>query len=108
MSKNKGDQAELLAIEYLLNLDYTILAHNFYFKGGEIDIIVTKNDTLHFVEVKSGISFEPIYNITPSKIRRISKGAFIYMKKYKLDMAFCIDALIVKNKEIEFIKNITL
>ena len=107
-TKNKGNIAEDKAVKYLKENNYKILDRNFYFKGGEIDIIAFKNHTIHFVEVKSGSSFEPIFNITPSKIKRIIKGANIYMQKNRLNNAFCIDAIIIKDNNIEHIKNITL
>lgn len=107
-TRNKGNKAENKACEFLINKEYKIIERNFYFKGGEIDIIALKNNVIHFIEVKSGNSFEPIFNITHPKIKRIIKGAYIYMKKTKLNKAFCIDAIIIKNNSIEHIKNITL
>ncbi len=108
-TKNKGDLAEIKACEFLKKNDFKILKRNFYFKGGEIDIIAYKKNTLHFIEVKSGNSFEPVFNITASKIKRIIKGAYIYMRQNRLNsIPFCIDAIIVKNNSIEYIKNITL
>jgi len=107
-TKTKGNLAESKACDFLIQNDYKILKRNFYFRGGEIDIIAFKDNTIHFIEVKSGSSFEPIFNITPSKIKRIIKGAYIYMKKTKLNKPFCIDAIIIKENFIEHIKNLTL
>ena len=78
---------------------------NYYSRFGEIDIIARKEDVLHFVEVKSG-AYEPIYQITPSKISKILKTADIYRQKKRLDMDFCLDAVIV-SEGIELIENIT-
>jgi len=107
-TKIKGNIAENRACKFLEKKNFKIIERNFYFKGGEIDIIALKNQTLHFIEVKSGNSFEPIYNITTSKISRIIKGAYIYMKKNKLNYAFSIDAIIVKDTQIEYLPNLTL
>jgi len=107
-TKNKGNLAEDKACRYLEENNFKILKRNFYFKGGEIDIIAFKDKTLHFIEVKSGNSFEPIYNITKSKLNRIIKGAYIYMKKNRLNYAFSIDAVIVKDTEIQYLSNLTL
>ncbi len=107
-TKTKGNLAEDKACEFLIQKGYKILNRNFYFKGGEIDIIALKNHTIHFIEVKSGSGFEPIFNITPSKIKRIIKGANIYMQKNRLNNAFCIDAIIIKKDLIEHLKNLTL
>ena len=106
-SRSKGFLAEKRAIEFLENRGFKIIDKNFYTKLGEIDIIAAKNNTLHFIEVKSGKNFEPIFNITPSKLQKIIKTAYIYLKKNKIDMPFCIDAVIIKDKNIDFIENIT-
>ena len=107
-SKNKGNIAEQRAQKFLINNGYRIVDTNFYCRGGEIDIIAYKDNVLHFIEVKSGNNFEPIYNITPKKLNRIIKCAYFYIKKNKINLAFCIDAIIIKNSSIEMIKNLTL
>lgn len=108
MSRAKGNIAEEKATKYLEDLGYEILDRNFYIKGGEIDIICKKNSVLHFVEVKSGSGFNPVFNITPVKVKRVIKTAQLYMKKNNLNLAFCIDALIIRDDEIEFLENITI
>jgi putative endonuclease len=107
-TKRKGDLAEKKAKEFLLEKEFEILQTNFYCKGGEIDIIAYKRGVFHFIEVKSGENFEPIYNITPKKLNRIVKCAYFYMKKNDIKNAFCIDAVIVKKESLEFIENLTL
>jgi len=107
-SKEKGKIAEEKALKYLLKKGYKILDKNFYFKGGEIDIIALKEHTIHFIEVKSGENFNPIYNITPLKLKRIIKGIFIYLKKKKLNYKFCIDVITVQKDKITHIENITI
>jgi len=101
-----GNRAEDKACKYLTEHGYRIIERNFYSKFGEIDIIAYKDDVLHFIEVKSGNNFEPVYNITPSKIKRIVKTAQYYMKLNKLDPVFCIDAVIVKDG-VEHLVNIS-
>jgi putative endonuclease len=53
MSRAKGDIAEELACGFLLERGFFIVERNFYSRFGEIDIIASKDDTLHFIEVKS-------------------------------------------------------
>ncbi len=106
MSRQKGSFAEDRAVDYLQSHGYLVIDRNYYSRFGEIDIIATKDEVLHIVEVKSG-EYDPIYQITPAKLSKIQKTALIYMSKKKLDMDFCIDALIV-TEDIEFIENITL
>ena len=64
MSRALGDIAEEKACFYLRDLGFQIIERNYTLRGGEIDIIAIKDEVLHFIEVKSGSSYDPIYNIT--------------------------------------------
>jgi len=52
-SHAKGQRAEDCAAAWLSAEGYTIVERNFRVRGGEIDIIAFKDETLVFVEVKS-------------------------------------------------------
>ncbi len=108
--KTYGDESESLATRFLEQEGFIILERNYYArKLGEIDIIAKKEDVLHFIEVKSGkADFDPIYNVTPAKLRKVINSSHYYMKSKRLDMAFSIDALIIRYDEVEFIENVTL
>jgi putative endonuclease len=108
MSIKKGHLAEDLAKTYLLENNFRIIERNFYSRFGEIDLIVVKDGVLHFVEVKSGVGFDPIYNMTKSKLSKIIKTSQVYMKKNKLDMPYSFDLILVRDEKIEFLENITL
>ena len=105
-----GDKSENLATQFLEQEGFIILERNYFArKLGEIDIIAQKQEILHFIEVKSGrADFDPIYNVTPSKLRKVIHSSHYYMKTKKLDMAFSIDVLIIRHDEVEFIENVTL
>ena len=105
-----GDQSEDFATAFLKQEDFIILERNYFArKLGEIDIIAQRDDVLHFIEVKSGkADFDPVYNVTPSKLRKVINSAHYYMKTKNLDVAFSIDALIIRHDEVEFIENVTL
>jgi putative endonuclease len=107
-SVKKGKIAEEMAINFLKESGFEIIDKNFYCKGGEIDIIATKDSVYHFIEVKSGSGFEPIYNITYKKLNRIIKCATLFLQKKRINLPFCIDAIIIKDNEIDFIENLTL
>lgn len=108
-TKAKGDIAEQLAVKYLKTLGFKIIMTNYFAKKmGEIDIIASKDKVYHFIEVKSGVGFDPVYNLTPSKLRKIINSTHFYLKEKQLDVAFCIDAVIIRDSEVEFIENITL
>ena len=109
MSRAKGNVAEERAADFLIEKGFCIVERNFCSRFGEIDIIASKDNALHFVEVKSGEDYElAIKNITPKKLSRIIKTANVYMKKNAYDGDFCLDAIIVTSNCIELVENITL
>ncbi len=109
MSKSKGDYFEDKAVEFLSSNGFKIVERNYYArKLGEIDIIVSKDNIYHFVEVKSGKSFEAVYNITPNKLHKLYRSIEYYLKVKNLDVAYCVDAIIFSGEELEYLENITL
>jgi len=109
MSTSKGKYFESKAVDYLKEKDFIIIEINFFAKKiGEIDIICKKNDVYHFVEVKSGENFEAVYNITASKLSKLKRSVEYYVQIKKLDIAYCIDAIIFSGEELEYLENITL
>jgi putative endonuclease len=110
LSRFFGKVSEDRAIDFLQDRGFSIVDRNYYAsKLGEIDIIAKKGNILHFIEVKSSrANFEPIYNITPAKIRKIINSANYYLKQKGLNFAWCIDALVIKGDRVELIENITL
>jgi len=108
-TKQTGDYFEQLACNYLIENNFFIIETNYYAKKlGEIDIIAKKDDIYHFVEVKSGSGFEAIYNITPSKLRKLYKSIEYYLKVKNLDVTYSIDAIVFDNQQIEYLENISL
>ncbi|RUM67845.1 MAG: YraN family protein [Sulfurospirillum sp.] len=106
MSRAKGKIGEDQALLFLQDRDFKVIDRNFYSRFGEIDLIAIKDETLHFIEVKSG-KWDPVHQITPAKLKKIIKTAQIYLSKNRLDMEYCFDAVIVEDNEINLIENIT-
>ena len=52
-----GNKGEDIACDFLINNGFRIIGRNVSNKLGEIDIVAKRNKTLHFIEVKSGISY---------------------------------------------------
>jgi putative endonuclease len=108
-TKAKGNIAEDRGCEYLRSHGFRILERNVYNRFGEIDIVAFKDQVLHFVEVKSALTYEQaVNNITTSKLQKLNRTIAMYLQKTKYSMDYCIDALIVTEDNIEFIDNITL
>ncbi|ANI89568.1 hypothetical protein A9P82_09855 [Arachidicoccus ginsenosidimutans] len=77
-NKNVGDKGENLATVYLEKLGYKILYRNWRFKFVEIDIIASKENVLHFIEVKTrtGAAFgRPEEAVTKKKMEQMKLGA---------------------------------
>ena len=108
MSRALGDIAEDKACDYLSDLGFQIIERNYTLRGGEIDIIALKDEVLHFIEVKSGSSYDPLYNITPKKLQFVINTAHRFMQKKNLNMAFQIDGLSVQNGVCKLVENITI
>ena len=105
-----GQQNEASAVAFLEQEGFQILEQNYYArKLGEIDIVAMKDGVLHFIEVKSGqADFDPIYNFSSSKQRKVINSAYYYMKERGLDVIFSIDLIVIRWGEIEFLENVTI
>lgn len=96
-----GKLGEEIAKKYLIKHGYKILEENYTKKYGEIDLISQKDNKIHFIEVKSVVSYEtsknvtrgtykdvphetqniydPIQNVHPIKIKRLSRVIQVYL-----------------------------
>ncbi|MDR0747509.1 MAG: YraN family protein [Helicobacteraceae bacterium] len=108
MSRKKGFEAETRACEWLVSRGFEITDRNFQKRFGEIDIVAKKSEVLHFIEVKSGEGFDPIHAFTKAKLKKVVMTAMSYMESKSIDTPFCVDALIVRDNEIELIANVTM
>jgi putative endonuclease len=84
-TSEKGQQAEELVATWLQEQGYTTRQRNFRTRRGEIDLVMTHEDTLVFVEVKSLKRSTPqraLQNITPAKQRRLVQAAQAYLARF--------------------------
>ncbi|MCE2402255.1 YraN family protein [Candidatus Poribacteria bacterium] len=78
---------ETFAAEHLKARGYQILAQNYRFQRGEIDLIAQQEKRIVFVEVKTRRSLKfglPQYAVTEQKQRQISKIALAYLQSQNL------------------------
>lgn len=106
-----GKNSEEMAANYLDKKGYRILELNFQNRIAEIDIIAQRNDIICFIEVKARRSMKyglPRESITPSKIRKIIKGAQSYIN-YKgirgTQFRFDVIEIFLEDNKINHIEN---
>ena len=76
-----GQEGELLACGWLTQNGFTILHRNWRHSHYELDIVATRHDILHFVEVKTRRSKrfgEPEESVDRAKIRYLLKAGAHY------------------------------
>ncbi len=91
-----GKLGEDLAVAYLLRLGFRILFRNWRFRHWEIDIIATKNNILHIVEVKTRTSLlfgYPEQNITNQKMQYLMNAATEFLYQFPEWKRIQFDAL---------------
>jgi len=100
-SKKLGERGEKIALQYLKEKGYKILARNFKRKWGEIDIVAKKKKKIVFIEVKTIRKKEGFYpedEIDWKKKRQLVKMAQIYLREFKipLDSPWQIDIIAIE------------
>lgn len=107
-----GQNGEELAADYLMKQGYRILHRNWNLhKGCELDIVATKDNQLHFIEVKTRSRVSDIYGrpeqaINDAKLRNIVRAIYRYQNIYHLDMDMHIDAIgVVYHSEQDYTIN---
>ena len=85
-TKTTGVEGENRACEYLLSKGFKIIERNWRTKGGEIDIIAYKNDTIVFLEVKTlpnGTIDMIQRELNYQKLQRILKTSKRFLLKHR-------------------------
>ena len=108
--RSLGSEKENLAVSYLTEQNVKILAKNFYFRGGEIDLIAKDGEYVCFIEVKYRRSNKfgtPEEAVTTSKQKKIIQGAkvYLYQKRYPTDTPCRFDVISVCGQEITWLKD---
>lgn len=100
----KGNYIETHAAAFLERNGYKILARNYAYRGGELDIVAKDNDTIVFVEVKSVWKEgegNPAARVNGIKQKKIWKTAchFLYTQIKNMEQKCRFDVLSIKVNE---------
>jgi putative endonuclease len=85
-SYERGQWAELLALDYLKNNGLEFLEHNYHGPGGEIDLIMLDKNIIVFIEVRYRSSNNyagAIESIDHRKCERIIKTSQRYLQNHR-------------------------
>lgn len=108
-NRRKGFAGEEKAVDYLIDLGYTILEQNWCSRMGELDIIALDREFLVFIEVKSRGDMAyglPQQAVNGYKQRQIIKAALGYIKsKGIMDKDIRFDVVSINGGDIELIEN---
>jgi putative endonuclease len=104
--KSKGKEGEIIAEKFLSAKGYQLLARNYRYKRGEIDLVMKVDNLFCFIEVKlrSRIDFgQPEDFVTDNQKGLIITTAenFIHEKEWDGDIRFDIIALTEKDSNME-------
>ena len=87
-NRPKGNFIESQAAAYLRRLGYEIIARNYAYQGGELDIVAREGDTIVFVEVKSVWNNQqgnPAARVNAAKQKKIWKTACHFLHTHRDD-----------------------
>ena len=115
MSDNKtfqqefGQYGEDLAAQLCCEQNLKILQRNYRCRLGEIDLIATRDDVIHFIEVKNRTHdlIPGRYAVNTNKQRHIRQSAQNYLMQNKLINQYLIsfDVIEITDGNLEFLEN---
>jgi putative endonuclease len=105
--KEIGALGERLASDYLETRGLSLVAQNVARKTGELDLIMRREDTLHFVEVKTitcielpddgnrDDEYDPSVNLHEAKVRKVARTAEWFVAERDWEGEWQVDACLV-------------
>jgi len=110
--KQKGNEAEDQACQFLIQKGLILIQRNFATKLGEVDLIMQDGDVLVFIEVRYRKNRDfggAALSVTPKKQKRIIKAALAYQQKNAPQASMRFDVVAIEgegsNKKIDWINN---
>lgn len=98
-----GKIAENLAVDFLVNANYKILARNFRYLKAEVDIIAEFENQIVVVEVKARHTdafLEPQEAVNKKKIKLLISAANYYIEENNIDKEVRFDIIsVLPNKQ---------
>lgn len=107
--KQKGNAGEDLAAKHYESLWYTLLARNYTFPDGELDIVAVKWNCLTFIEVKVIDYIDDTFDyVTPRKLSFLKRAIRQYINDHPSSHDISLDVVFVQeNRIVEIYPNVT-
>ena len=89
-----GRFGEKLALNYLVKKGYKLLDQNYHIRGGELDLVLEKDDIITFVEVKlrTGGNFGTGMDaVTQTKKRKLLRTIFTFLQTKNIQKPWQLD-----------------
>lgn len=103
-----GRRGEERALQWLKSQGYRIVARNWRWRGGEIDLIAREGDCLVFIEVKTrsdeGFGL-PEEALTPAKRERLIRAARHYIATHRPELDLRFDVVTIEGQEIRLYRD---
>ncbi|MFA6503022.1 MAG: YraN family protein [Candidatus Paceibacterota bacterium] len=105
--KEVGALGESVAAEYLRRHGFALRDKNVARKTGELDLVAEREDTLHFVEVKTILTdefpreenasddYDPSLNLHEAKVRRVARTGEWYVLENGWEGDWQVDGVLV-------------
>lgn len=96
-NKEWGHYCEQLAAEYFIKEGYIIRERNWKLGNYEIDLILEKDRTIVFVEVKARKegTQDPISAVNKTKMKRLYIAADVYLRRFKILYQYRFDIMAI-------------
>lgn len=107
-----GRRAEAAALAYLEMRGFKIIEQNYRRPRCEIDIIASKDEVIHFIEVKYRFDDEQgsgLEAITSAKLKRMRRGAWTWVDEYKWRGQYVLSAIELAGPKftvLSFVENV--
>ena len=107
--QERGALGEQAAVDYLRQNGFMIVERNYRVGRSEVDIIASRYDELHFVEVKTrkfGTMTAPEEAINEQKLRAMRRAASAYMAQHHsmLEPKFSLIAIDIIGERVESLR----
>ena len=94
-----GKIGQQIAVKFLKNRKYKVIAENIYFRAGEIDILAEKDGILRFIEVKTRTNLKfgfPEEGVTDIKREHLESAIDCYVAENNVDQEYVLEIISVR------------